>query len=147
MIGIKRDYVYRDAKNRKLGLTGELAALEYEKKRLFDLGHADLATRVEHVSQTVGDRLGYDIRSFETSGAERHIEVKTTLYGAETPFFVSRNEVSASDYFADSFHLYRIFRLNKKAEMYVLKGTLTDSCTLHALDFIATPRTHFPDQA
>ena len=41
-----------------------------------------LAARVDRVSETRGDGLGYDVLSFETSGRERLIEVKTTNYGA-----------------------------------------------------------------
>ncbi|BAS06695.1 hypothetical protein AHiyo4_01170 [Arthrobacter sp. Hiyo4] len=47
------------------------------------------------MSKTRGDGLGYDILSFEESGKERLLEVKTTKSRAETPFFVSRNEFTA----------------------------------------------------
>ena len=59
-------------------------------------GQKVLANRVEHVSQTKGDGLGYDVLSFDASAKERFIEVKTTSFGKETPFFISRNEVEFS---------------------------------------------------
>ena len=55
------------------------------------------ANRALHVSQTKGDGLGYNVPGcnmrFDASGKERFIEVKTTSFGKETPFFISRNEV------------------------------------------------------
>jgi len=55
------------------------------------LGNDKLAERIEHIALTEGDGIGYDIRSFERDGSDRFIEVKTTAYGKQTPFFVSRN--------------------------------------------------------
>jgi hypothetical protein len=84
--------------------------------------------------------LGYDVLSFETSALERFIEVKTTLYSIETPFFVSRNEVAASDFYGDQFHLHRLFRFAKKPGMYSLNGSMRDTCNLVADTYLATPR-------
>lgn len=47
---VKRDYLEREARNRSLGLAGELLVM---------------------------DGAGYDILSFDTDGRERFIEVKT----------------------------------------------------------------------
>ena len=55
-----------------------------------------IAYKVEHTSVLKGDGEGYDILSFEDTGAELLIEVKTTKYGHYTPFFVTRNEVEVS---------------------------------------------------
>ena len=86
----KRDYLAREARNASLGLAGEEFALNFEHHRLYSLGKKDLADRVEHVSKIRGDGSGYDILSFDVSGRERFIEVKTTAFGKETPFFISR---------------------------------------------------------
>ncbi|MBH0053227.1 DUF3883 domain-containing protein [Salinibacterium sp. SWN139] len=139
-IGVKRDYVYQDQRNRQLGLSGELAAVKFEQRRLTTLGRADLASKVEHVAVTVGDGLGYDVKSFETNGADRHIEVKTTTHPAETAFFVSSNEVAASAYFSDSYFLYRFYKFSSSTGIYVLPGSLEDSCFLRPQSFIALPR-------
>jgi Protein NO VEIN, C-terminal len=40
-------------------------------------------------------------------GRERLVEVKTTAYGRETPFFVTRNEVEVSGKQDDQYFLYR----------------------------------------
>eukprot|EP01035_Chromulina_nebulosa_P038215 gene38215-51617_t len=72
------NYIEREARNRSLGLAGENFVLNFERARLIQAGQEVLAGRIEHTSQVRGDHEGYDILSFEASGAERLIEVKTT---------------------------------------------------------------------
>lgn len=138
--GIKRDYIYRDAKNRALGLAGECQVTALERDRLARMGRDDLASRVEHVAVTQGDGLGYDVLSFEESGLERFIEVKTTLHSIATPFFATQNEVEASNFYNDQYRLYRIFQFSKKPGMYTLQGSLVESCQLHPMNYAALPR-------
>ena len=139
--GIKRDYAERDAKNRELGLAGELAVVAYERYRLVSLGLERLAERVKHVSVSDGDGLGYDVQSFDDDGAERLIEVKTTRLVRETPFLVSRNEVDASEYYGEQFQVYRLFRFGSKSQgMYRLRGSLSESCELEPQTFAGAPR-------
>ena len=90
-------FVGNDSLNQSLGRAGEELVLEYEQKRLWAAGRRDLANRVQHVSATEGDHLGFDVLSFEADGRDRLIEVKTTQFGALTPFFASKNEVSISE--------------------------------------------------
>lgn len=137
--GIKRDYVFRDAQNRALGRAGELAVVEYERARLLAADRRDLALRVEHVAETQGDGLGYDVLSFATSGAERFIEVKTTLYSIETPFFISSGEVEASDFYGDQYRRQRLYRFATKPAHYVLRGSVRDSCKLVPQTYAASP--------
>ena len=85
-----------EAANRSLGNAGEDFAVRFERERLIATGASRLADRVERVSVTKGDGLGYDVLSFEESGKERLIEVKTTSYDAATAFLVTRNEVAVS---------------------------------------------------
>jgi len=96
-IRLTTNYIEREARNRSLGAAGELFVLNYERARLIGVGKESLAARIEHTSKVRGDHEGYDILSFNEIGTERLIEVKTTKYGADTPFFVSRNEVSTSE--------------------------------------------------
>lgn len=139
--GIKRDYVYRDTMNRQLGLQGELAVVEIERRRLINHERHDLADRVEQVSQTIGDGLGYDVRSFDRDGADRFIEVKTTVYVRETPFFVSRAEVDASAHYGPKFYLYRLFQYGSKSGgRYQLRGPMSDSCDLRPENYLGMPR-------
>jgi len=90
---VRRDYLAQEARNRSLGHAGELFVVELEARRLHAAGQKRLANRVEQVSVTQGDGLGYDVLSYEKNGSERFIEVKTTAFGKLTPFYVTRNEL------------------------------------------------------
>jgi hypothetical protein len=135
--GIHRDYIDREARNRSLGSAGEAFVLAYEQYRLHVAGKAQLGERVEHISKTRGDGLGFDVLSFEFDGRERFIEVKTTSFGKETPFFVSRNEVELSDAVSGQFHLYRVFEFRRGPKMFDLSGRVRDRCRLDPVSFIA----------
>lgn len=124
------DFDAMEARNRSLGRAGELAVLAYEHRRLWRAGKRQLADRVEHVARTQGDGLGYDILSFESSGSERLIEVKTTRRAQLTPFYVTRNEVDVSEDRADVFHLYRLFRFERDPKLFILRGGLKSTCRL-----------------
>ena len=134
---MKRDYLARESNNRALGLAGEMLVMEYEAQRLHELGAKALADRIEHVSVSRGDGTGFDILSFDGDGRERFIEVKTTAYVAETPFFVSPNEVEFSAERADQFHLYRLFEFRKNPRMFVLPGHIAANCSLDPVSFRA----------
>lgn len=139
-VPLTTDYLEREARNRSLGAAGEMFALSYERARLIHIGKEMLAARIEHTSRVRGDHEGYDILSFDESGAERLIEVKTTKYGAETPFFVSRNEVSTSEQHSAIYHVYRLYGFRQAPRLYTLRGAMSRSCRLSAAAFLAVPR-------
>lgn len=139
-IRLTTNYIEREARNRSLGAAGEHFVLNYERARLIHVGKGILAGRIEHTSKERGDHEGYDILSFDESGAERLIEVKTTKYGAETPFFVSRNEVSTSERCASLYHVYRLYGFRQAPKLYTLPGAISLSCQLSAVSFLAMPR-------
>ena len=132
------NFLEREAHNSALGAAGELFALHYEQARLIHVGKENLASRVEHVALTIGAREGFDIRSFETSGKDRLIEVKTTAYGKATPFFLSRNELAVSKERAPAYHLYRLFAFRKDPRMFVIDGALDKACDLNPTMFMAS---------
>jgi hypothetical protein len=134
----KRDYLEREAKNRSLGLAGEEFVVLFEHWRLFELGQHRLADKVEHVSMSKGDGLGYDVLSFESDGKERLIEVKTTTFGRETPFFVSRGELALSHGAKEQFHLYRLFEFRKSPKLFDLPGALDQHCLLDPVTYRAS---------
>jgi hypothetical protein len=105
---------------------------------LIQLGQPALADKVEHVSSSQGDGLGYDVLSFEADGKERLIEVKTTTFGRDTPFFVSRGELQLSRTAADQFHLYRLFEFRKSPRLFDLNGPLDQHCLLDPVSFRAS---------
>lgn len=132
----RRDYLAREARNASLGLAGEEFALQYEHYRLHSVGKKALADRVEHVSKTRGDGIGYDILSFDVNGRERFIEVKTTAFGKETPFFISRGELSFAKTFEDAFHLYRLFDFRREPKLFDLPGSPEKHCNLNPTSYI-----------
>lgn len=135
---VKRDYLEREARNRSLGFAGEEFVLQFEHWRLLRLGQDHLADRVEHVSKSKGDGLGYDVLSFDANGRERFIEVKTTTFGRDTPFFVSRGELALSRHAEDQFHLYRLFDFRKSPRLFDLPGTLDQHCLLDPVSYRAS---------
>lgn len=135
---VKRDYIAREARNTTLGIAGEEFVVRFEHWRLNQLGKTTLADRVEHVSQTKGDGLGYDVLSFDASGKERFIEVKTTAFGKETPFFVSRNELDFSKDASDHFVLCRLFEFRQAPRLFSLNGALDQHCALDPVTYRAS---------
>ena len=134
----KRNYLEQEARNQSLGRAGEELALEFEHQRLWRAGHKTLADRIEHVS-TNGDGHGFDIRSFEMDGRERLVEVKTTRFGALTPFFASKNEVEISDERSAEYYVYRLFEFSKSPRLFLLNGSMRSTCALEAVQFRAIP--------
>jgi len=132
------NYLERESRNHTLGLAGEQFVLNFERARLISRGREALAAKIEHVSKLRGDAEGFDVLSFETSGVERLIEVKTTKYGRETPFFVSRNEVHVSQAVSERYHLYRVFSFREAPRIFTLKGALSSTCTLDPSTYVAT---------
>lgn len=127
----KFDQASKDAANRKLGRAGEEFIVQRERWYLGSQGRADLAEKVEWVSDTRGDGLGYDILSFDpATGAEIYIEVKTTNCGPDFPFYASLTEVDASIELGSRYRLYRVFNFSTEPQFYVVAGGLDQGFTL-----------------
>ena len=137
-VGVFRDYLDREVRNRSLGLAGEEFVVNYERERLRQAGEKRLGDRVEHVAVAQGDGLGYDVLSFDVDGRERFIEVKTTSFGKQTPFFVSRNELEFSDLARDQYHLYRLFEFRRQPRMFDLVGSVRGNCRLDPVTYRAS---------
>ena len=137
---VRRNYLEDEARNRALGLAGEELVLRFEYERLCRANQRTLADRIDHVANTQGDHLGFDIMSFEVDGRERLIEVKTTQFGALTPFFASRNEVDVSESRDANYQLYRLFNFIREPKMFTLGGSLGRTCDLDSIQFSAIPK-------
>jgi hypothetical protein len=120
-----------------MGLAGEQFIAEFEARRLHAAGRRALADRVEHVASTRGDGLGYDVLSFDVSGEERFVEVKTTDFGATTPFYVSRNEVAFSEEQSKQFVLARVHEFRSAPKFFELKGAIRKNVMLDPVSFVA----------
>ena len=133
------NYLEREARNQALGEAGEQFVINFERARLIRAGRESFAERIEQVSATVGPSAGFDIKSFETNGADRFIEAKTTKYGKNTPFFVTPNELRFSRDNSSKYYLYRLFRFRESPRLYALHGHVKDRCTLEPSEFMARP--------
>lgn len=134
------DYLRREARNRDLGRAGEEFVVCFEQARLVAAGEARRAGEVEHVSETRGDHLGFDVLSFEPDGRERLVEVKTTAFGRDTPFYLSRNQVEVSRRESGRYHLHRLFRFRADPKLFSLSGALEDVCRMDPVEFLGRAR-------
>lgn len=134
------DYLAREARNHALGAAGEDFVVRFERARLRQAGRDSLASKVEHVASTRGDGLGYDVLSFNESGDEKFLEVKTTQFSAMTPFFVTSSELSFSLEHSASFELYRVFTFRDDPRLFRLPGPIPGSCSMQASEYRALPK-------
>ncbi len=110
----KIDFQSLHIQHSALGDAGEIFVLEWERRRLRDLHVAfDVLDEVIHTSRKYGDGAGYDILSRSDSDyALRYIEVKTTVGGVDTPFYLSENERAFMEIYRESALIYRVYNFN-----------------------------------
>ncbi len=114
-----------DARNGALGDAGEEFVIAVERRRLRREGRSDLAHLVEWTARDVGEGEGYDVASFNADRTPRLIEVKTTNGAADTPFFLTANEVRVSADRHGDYWLYRVFDFGQRTRaIYTLRGAL-----------------------
>jgi len=130
------NYLEREQANALLGARGEELVVAYERYRLSQAGKAALADQVEWVSRDQGDGLGFDILSREINGRDRLIEVKTTKLAKETPFFFSARELDCSIAKEDQYHVYRIYDLQRTANMFILQGRYDRFCRIEPVNYV-----------
>jgi hypothetical protein len=129
----------RDFRTKSLGDSGEEWVVGLERERLARFGRYALARRVEWTARERGDGLGYDVASFFPDGRERLIEVKTTNYSANTPFYITKGEVSFSERRPDAFSLYRVHGFARDPRVYVLDGSVKERARLEPQVFLGIP--------
>lgn len=93
-----QDYEKSQRNKQKAGENAELAVIHYERDKLNNLGHPELAELVTQISMD-NSAAGYDVKSYEInedgSFIEIHIEVKSAkLVGKYVEFFISENELN-----------------------------------------------------
>lgn len=126
----KFDPVERDRQNHALGRAGEEFVFKVEKQRLVEAGRKDLSRKVRWVANDEGDGHGYDVLSFDPSGEQRLLEVKTTNGAARTPFFLTRNEFAESRKRPAQWRIYRVHRFAQQPRIFTLGPPLEDSLKL-----------------
>lgn len=116
------------------GAEGEKWLVSILQSELRSLGRDDLAARVDHVSVTKGDGTGYDILSFDPHDNEIYVEVKTTKSSAETPFYLTKNEIGFARDNEAKYRLYRIFDWDGTAgKFWRIEGERMKALTLEPI--------------
>lgn len=134
----KFDPIERDNRNRALGKAGEEFVLDVERHRLRTADRDDFARKIRWVSAEDGDGAGYDIHSYEPTGAERLIEVKTTNGAARTPFYLTRIEHDVSRERASDWRLYRVHLFAQSPRIFTITPPLAEVVHLLPETFRAT---------
>lgn len=132
---VKVNYIELEQANQKVGQMGERIAFEYERWSLIRAGKDSLADKVEWVSQTQGDGLGFDILSRNSNGTDRYIEVKSTKLTKEAPFFFSALEYDFSKRNRSNFYLYRVFNLKSDPKLFIANGAYDEFCNMRPTQF------------
>lgn len=131
----KFDPSIRDFRNRQLGRAGEEYVFQREVARLKAEGQADLARKVDWIADSKGDGAGFDILSYESTGREKFIEVKTTIGSKRTPFFITRNEMEFSKEAGDSYALVRLFDFRRSPKAFLMTHPIERSAIVSPENF------------
>ena len=108
----------KQAHREEIGDRGEDIVAKNEKEKLRGSGFEN-AVNVNYAADT---SAGFDIFSFTMDGQPLHIEVKTTEGGADTPFFLSTNELEFVESCAANGLNYQLHRIyNLKNDSYDVK--------------------------
>lgn len=137
-----RDFDESNKRNQKIGDLGERLVFDYEKSRLEAAGVVDIDKKLIRTSENskYGNAYPCDIVSVDLeTGESVYIEVKTTRYNAETPFFISEEERAFSETYAMSYRLYRVFDAirTKEPKFFVIEGYVGDNFILTSDRYIA----------
>jgi hypothetical protein len=122
--------VERDRCNRSLGKAGEEFVVNLERHQLTEADRSDLARKVRWVSAEDGDGAGYDVFSFDLTGGERLLEVKTTNGSARTPFFLTRNERDLAGQRPADWCIYRVHLFAKEPRIFTIRPPLENAVNL-----------------
>jgi hypothetical protein len=126
----KFDPVERDYRNRSLGRGGEEFVVDVERRQLTAVGRADLARKVRWTAAEDGDGAGYDVLSFNPSGKELLLEVKTTNGPAKTPFFLTRNECALATERPEDWRIYRVHMFASNPRIFTIAPPLENVLNL-----------------
>ena len=138
------DYIERNKIMQDIGLRGEYFILKYEIGGLIKVNRADLANKVRHISKDQGDYVGYDILSYDKNGNEKYIEVKTSVNGYTTDFFLTVNEMNKIKKL-ENYFIYRVFDFDiqiERGNLYIVncKNDFIDYFTIQPTQYKVSPR-------
>jgi len=102
------DHIALSKKYKRIGDRGEQIVIKKEREVLRKANREDLALKINHVSKK-DDSAGYDILSYDITGQEKLIEVKSTLKPAEQGnIFISKNELEVAKS-NNNYYFYLVF--------------------------------------
>ena len=141
----KTDYIRKNIRDTELGLIGEFYVYqsEYNKLKVAEKkGQIESVEEVLSWFSKIDDSAGYDIKSYDPdTGKEIYIEVKSTSSSANTPFYISDNELDFSKSHSNNYKLYRLYNLSKDStdsiEYFEIDGNLREHPSL-----AITPKTY-----
>ena len=126
-VGKYVDYIALVKRRKQIGEIGEEIVFEHETHHC----HPGFKEKIERVSRTAGDGLGFDILSYDETGNEKYIEVKATTGSVSRPFYITGAELERSRAEGNKFYLYRLYHLNvekRTADCYIIQGDLSQYC-------------------
>lgn len=119
------DFTKIQKRQKTIGDLGEQIVFDLLKKDADEKGIKE----PEHVSSTIGDGLGYDIKAFNKDDKELLIEVKSTTRKSIDGFYMSKNECNIAKKHPDSYQIYRVFDIDVEqatAKVCILDGPFND---------------------
>lgn len=102
------------------GRIGEEFVVDFEQKRLKKLGRLDLSQRVKWISQSSACE-GYDVLSYEVSGTNRFIEVKSTVANRFV-FEMSEGEWQVAKRKGEQYYIYRVTSVRNKPQVKIFQN-------------------------
>lgn len=128
-VGRKTDYIGKAKNQQDIGYAGEIFAIKVLSNSLVEKGLKSLADKINHVSKSIGDGLGYDILTYDEQGNDIFVEVKTTTMGINSPFYMSASERQFASSHSNNFVLFRIYDFNLKSgigDYYIINSNIDE---------------------
>ncbi len=127
LLTLKRSYKGRNInweKNKqsqkRLGTKGEELVKKAEEQYLKELGILK-----KRIIKKKLDGVGYDIHSYDENGNDLFIEVKTTKFGKNHPFYISETELSFCKENPNQYKIYRLYEYDSEshsARYFIING-------------------------
>ena len=133
----KTDFEQKAQAQKDLGDAGEELVAKHEENVLRKNGQLKDAERVDIVE----DGRGFDVLSFDTQGNPKYIEVKTTRGSAQSPFYLTDNEIAFLDQNRGSYCIYRLYNYveeTNSADCFVLNDHIRGQILLRPTTFQVT---------
>ena len=128
-----------DQADAELGRMGEEFVVKCEQEKLRRSGKPDLAAKVEGV----GERMHYDVRSYDSSGFEKIIEVKTTVGSWDSVLYITHSELDQLKKYTTKYLLYRVYefdRIRRTGKIMVYDSDALDLFDFKPITFRTSPK-------